>query len=175
MLGRVNRRLTGAAALAAVLLLAGCSATKAPAAATTTPTPRADLRPWVSLMAKESTELENAKAKLSDASCTPATSDSFACGATYSATAIDMSTIELEVSSATNPSAKGYLGTPPKAIASLYADTEAAAHTATDAGKPWADAKCIGSGSMDCLDAAGTLDAAVGNLATEFSAWGAYS
>lgn len=161
-----------------MLALSGCSATTTAVAAkvtpTSTPTPTADLRPWASLMAKESTELENTKSKLADANCTPATADGFACGATYSAAAIDVSTIELEVSSATNPSATTYLGTPPKAIASLYADTKAAAQAATKAGKPWASAKCIGSSSMDCLDAAGTLDATMGNLATEFSAWGAY-
>lgn len=176
----VSRLLALPVAAAVLIALAGCSGAAAASHATATATHSAaasakDTRPWASVMMKESAELDQAKAKLADASCTPAATNNFACGMTFTAVGIDMQTIQLIVDSAGNPAAKTYLGSPPPSIASTYSDTKDAAAVAAKAGEAWESSSCVGKASDSCLGKASDLVGAMDALSAQFAAWTPYS
>lgn len=155
-------------------LLTGCTAAPQAAPSTPTPTPTADLRPWASAIAEQSTQLEQIKSKLADEDCDAASSNQALCGAQFLTATIQAQTIALSVDSLTNTSAKDYISAPPHEIASLYTDTKTAADAAAEHGSEWSE-KCIGSDSDGCLAKAVAFTSDLDDLSTQFTAWQPYS
>lgn len=174
ILGSVLRIFVLPATLLMVFALGGCSSEATASSSSQPPaTPVADVRPWTSVIAQQASALTKSQKGLDDLSCSAGSAGASPCSALYVARSFDMQTIALSLDSATNPSAKTYLGDTPAEMSSRYAATVAVAKVASDAGEAWSS-KCVTSTSVKCHGIAFKFDQAVSALQSDFDAWTPY-
>jgi hypothetical protein len=162
------------------LLLAGCSGGTgaAPAAqesvATPSLKPSVDARAFESVVSQQAAALQRSQDGLDKLSCTAGSAGADPCSPLYVARTFEMQTIALTLDSASNPSAKTYLGVTPAKISDRYATTVKTAAAADAAGQAWSDAGCATSTSINCHGIAFKFDQAVAALQSDFDGWKPY-
>jgi hypothetical protein len=177
MLSGVQIRLLAPALVVSALLLTGCSggtgtsaaAQESTAASSSPPTVNAEA--FESVVAQQAAALKRSQDGLDKLSCTAGSAGGQPCSPLYVARTFELQTIALTLDSASNRSAKTYLGVVPSDISGRYATTVKTAKAAADAGQAWSDADCATSTSIDCHGIAFQFDQAVSALRTDFDGW----
>jgi hypothetical protein len=165
-------------AVIAILALSGCSAGSNAAGAISSPSPSPTkdgdrtLSQWASVVAEQTAYLAAWKQKWDADLCSAASG--FNCSlqtlsGTFVATTVNVSLKIPESKTAI----KGYIGTPPSEIRSLYADTRRLAQAADDAGAAWV-ASCNAKTAPECATLLFKFSSAVDSLETKFTAWSPY-
>ncbi|MER7445354.1 hypothetical protein [Microbacterium sp. NPDC097977] len=168
----------------AALLLTGCSSTPAAESSPTESAPTAvvsedsTVAQWASLIARQKASWEDWETGWNENSCSGLVAGSesgFLCRVQMMSAMYQSQTTDIEYQLATGPGKKGFIAEqPPQEISALFADTRQAAVEARDAGAAWDAAGCSATAAGDCGALAVTFDRAIGDLMSEFDAWGPY-
>lgn len=181
----------GSASLAAVLLLAGCSAaapassveTTAPAEASESAEPAdtaADtgtVQQWASVIAEEVHRWDDWAEDWDASMCSSfaVSEGDLLCAVAMLSASMQASTTQIRLEAASNPDAPVFIAEqPPAEIADLYADTLATATLVDAAGQAWMN-ECNGQPEAAGCDArARDFDFGIGQLMSQLAAWGPY-
>lgn len=172
------------AALAAILILSGCTA-----APQTDPTPSgaeeapaveesSTVAQWASLIAQQKASWEDWETSWNDASCSGVTAGAESggmCRLQLMSAMYMTQTTEIEYELATGPGKQGFIAeAPPSEIADLFSATQDSATAAREASAAWDAAGCSLTGAGECGALAVSFDRAIGDLTSQFDAWGPY-